>query len=326
MSMLLSGLPLAAALLCAGVMGLAIQRGGTCTVAAITELIRQRRAGRLLALVEASLWVAGGLLLMHRLGLMHSPALGYAANRYTVWGGALLGLGAVVNGACVFGAIARLGSGEWAFVATPIGFYLGCVSLKAVFAAAAPQPLASTSVVLQASPLWLLPFIAFVLWRGLCALFRGASFADLKDALHQAWSPHGATLVIGLSFSLLLLLAGSWAYTDALAEVARGMSKQLLAKCLLLLALYAGALAGGRWMGRWRGHTFDTTQLGRCLVGGALMAWGSLLIPGANDGLILIGMPLLWPYAWLAFGTMCLSITLALWALGLWRRAAGPVT
>jgi len=43
------------------------------------------------------------------------------------------------------------------------------------------------------------------------------------------------------------------------------------------------------------------------------MAWGSLLIPGSNDGLILVGMPLLWPYAWLAFGTMCVTIAAALW-------------
>ena len=41
------------------------------------------------------------------------------------------------------------------------------------------------------------------------------------------------------------------------------------------------------------------------------MAWGSLLIPGSNDGLILIGMPLLRPYAWLAFGTMCVTIATA---------------
>jgi len=38
------------------------------------------------------------------------------------------------------------------------------------------------------------------------------------------------------------------------------------------------------------------------------MAWGSLLIPGGNDGLILVGMPLLWPYALTAFLTMCVTI------------------
>jgi toxin CptA len=49
----------------------------------------------------------------------------------------------------------------------------------------------------------------------------------------------------------------------------------------------------------------------QCFAGGLLMGWGSLLIPGGNDGLILLGLPLLWPYAWVAFGTMALSIALA---------------
>jgi hypothetical protein len=50
----------------------------------------------------------------------------------------------------------------------------------------------------------------------------------------------------------------------------------------------------------------------RCFAGGVLMAWGSLLIPGSNDGLILIGMPLLRPYAWLGFASMCVAIGAAM--------------
>ena len=42
------------------------------------------------------------------------------------------------------------------------------------------------------------------------------------------------------------------------------------------------------------------------------MGWGSLLIPGSNDGLILIGIPLLRPYAWVAFLAMCVTIGIAL--------------
>ena len=61
----------------------------------------------------------------------------------------------------------------------------------------------------------------------------------------------------------------------------------------------------------------------RCFVGGVLMGWGSLLIPGGNDGLILVGMPLLWPYAWVAFATMCATIAAAM-LLG--RRHAAPAS
>lgn len=53
------------------------------------------------------------------------------------------------------------------------------------------------------------------------------------------------------------------------------------------------------------------------------MAWGSLLIPGSNDGLILIGMPLLRPCAWLAFATMCVTIAVAQLVV---KSRAGPAT
>ena len=43
-----------------------------------------------------------------------------------------------------------------------------------------------------------------------------------------------------------------------------------------------------------------------------MMGWGSLLIPGSNDGLILIGIPLLRPYAWLAFASMFAAIAIAM--------------
>ena len=38
------------------------------------------------------------------------------------------------------------------------------------------------------------------------------------------------------------------------------------------------------------------------------MGWGSQWIPGGNDGLILMGMPLLWPYAWVGFLVMFTTI------------------
>ena len=112
-------------MLCAGLMGFAIQRGATCTVAAVEEVVSKRRLNRLISMVEASLWVVGGLLLAQALHLLPKMPAAYAVSYLTVLGGVLLGLGAYVNGACVFGAIARLGSGEWAYVVTPLGFYVG---------------------------------------------------------------------------------------------------------------------------------------------------------------------------------------------------------
>lgn len=321
MEIVLNSLAFVAAALCAAVMGIAIQRGGTCTVAAVEEIIDQHRFKRLSAMAEASLWVAGGLVLAQSLNLLGKTPAGYAVTQWTVFGGALLGLGAYVNGGCVFGTIARFGSGEWAYVATPIGFYVGCASVGLVFMPPVTLRLSDVSPVLQAS-LWLAPlFLVFVLWRLVRPLMGVRSVAAVRAVAARAWSPHAATSVIGIAFFFMIPLVGNWAYTEVLADLASGMSASLAAKIVLLLALFLGALLGG-WRTRdFRSTRTTATQLLRCFIGGALMGWGSLLIPGANDGLILVGMPLLWPYAWLAFFTMCVTIGAAMGATMLAKKA-----
>jgi Sulphur transport len=322
MEVVMASLAFLVAAACAGVMGYAIQRGATCTVAAVDEVLSRGSANRLTSLLEASLWVAGGLLVAQALGMLPAMPAGHALSGWTVAGGTLLGLGAWVNRACVFGAIARFGSGEWTYAVTPLGYYVGCLTVGAVFAPPAHAPLPQGSPVLQA-PAW--AAVAFLVyaagriawplrregWRGLAA---------------RVWAPHAATIVIGIAFvAMLLLVGGSWAYTDVLAELARGMAGSLPARIVLLLALLLGAVAGGWTAGRLRSTRVVPVQLLRCFSGGVLMAWGSLLIPGSNDGLILVGMPLLWPYAWVAFGTMCVVIALAQ-RLGSQRDAPATAT
>ena len=314
MQIVLFSLAFVVAVLCAGVMGYAIQRGATCTVAAVDEVVTQRTYRRLLSLLEAALWVAGGLVVAQTLHLLPQMPAGYAISGWTVIGGALLGLGAYINGACVFGAIARFGSGEWAYIVTPIGFYLGCLSVVPLFGVPMPKKLPYGSPVLQASALVAIVFVAFALWR-LARPWLGGT-KTMSARWHEAlaariWSPHAATTVIGVTFVVMLLLVGGWAYTDVLAELARGMSASVGARTVLALALLAGAALGGWTAGLFRSTRLSPTQLLRCVVGGVLMGWGSLLLPGGNDGLILVGMPLAWPYAWLAIATMCATIAAA---------------
>ena len=320
MDLVIRGAAFAVTAACTIVMGFAIQRGATCTVVAVGELVDRRGTTRLVALVEASLWVAAGLLVASRLGWLNVVPSGFALTGWTVTGAALLGLGAFCNGACVFGAIARFGSGEWAYVATPIGFYLGCRTVDDLFAPSPPPVLAAGSIVLRASDavVWLI--LALLAARVIAPIV--AHRASIRHLVTQRlWSAHAATTVIGITFLVTLLLAGAWSYTDALADLARGMPHDLLARGLLLLCLLIGALIGGWTAGRLRHTRVSAKGLARCIAGGMLMGWGSLLIPGGNDGLILVGMPLLWPYAWVAFATMCTTIAVAL-ALG--RRWAVP--
>lgn len=304
------------AALAVSAMGFAIQRGGTCTVAAVDEVLAQRRAHRLAAMLEASLWVAGGLAIGQLLGLVGSMPVGASITTWTVIGGVLLGLGAWINGACVFGAIARLGSGEWAYLATPVGFYVGCLTVlpflaQPEMAPTRPWAFAVSGIV---APL----FIIYALGRMLPALRELRSGDRLRLLQRKVWAPHAATIVIGVTFVITLLAVGRWAYTDVLADLAAGMAASLHVGILLLIALLAGALLGGWTAGRWQHVAPSVPQLLKCFAGGVLMGWGSLLIPGSNDGLILIGIPLLQPYAWLAFATMCLTIAAAIAAQRAW--------
>jgi toxin CptA len=300
------------AVICAGVMGYAIQRGATCAVAAVDEVVVERAFSRLIALVEAALWVAGGVVVAQALHVLPPMPAGYAVTSWTVIGGALLGLGAALNGACVLGSIARFGSGEWAYLLTPFGFYLGCVSVGAVFGTSMPLRLDAESPVLRAASWLALPLAAFALWR----IVRGVrdSAGEYERTRWRAlvaarvWSPHTATTVIGVTFVVMLLLVGGWAYTDVLAELARGMASSIGSRALLAVALLAGAVVGGWTAGRMRKAPVEPVQFVRCTAGGIVMGWGGVLLPGGNDGLVLVAMPLGWPYAWLAFATMCATI------------------
>ena len=288
------------------IMGFGIQRGATCLVAAVRQVVDGHGPARLLALLEAAAWVSGGLIVARALGLSMAVPIDHALTWQVLAGGALLGIGAAVAGACVFGAIGRLGSGEWAFAATPLGFFAGCLVLARAGIVVSPGVPAAGSPLI-AAPAWLaVPIIglaiARLIWRARTGGHRG------KDGL---WHPHDATIVIALAFVFLMCFAGPWAYTEALARIAMG--KAAAAPQLLLL----GALIGGATLGAWRGGRLmsrrpDAVTLVRCFAGGVLMALGAMLVPGSNDGLILVGLPNLQAYAWAALAAMVVTIAAAL--------------
>jgi len=322
----ISILILVAAAFLAATMGYAVQRGATCTVAAVEEIIKKRSAYRLLALVETSVWVLTIFLIVKFIWGIDSIPSNYAVTSFTILGAALLGIGAAVNNACVFGTIARFGSGDLAYTATPLGFFVGCFIYKIIPENEQALKLSDGSFIL-AAPFWvILIFLVWIMWRLIFKSFWHR--LKSRNSVHQAkkfthipwyhtvasriWAPHAATLVIGVTFIGMLLLVGAWTYTDALSEAARGMTNNTYVRILLVIALLTGAVLGGWTAGRFQYVRIDLRGLTRCAVGGALMGAGSVMIPGGNDGLILIGMPLLYPYAWVAFTGMCLSIALFL--------------
>lgn len=326
MTSLLSFPLLALGALLAAAMGFSIQRGATCTVAAVDELITTRKVNRLRSILEASLWVLGGLLAAQALHMLGKMPPGYAVTRFTIAGAVLLGTGAYINRACVFGAIARFGCGEWAYLATPLGFYLGCRVFRASFTMPPNPPLPDSSILFR-YPITLGGMVLIWLvyrvlsWSTSAHLARQTGLSASAYARHvwhilrrNTWSPGLATSVIGISFVCMFLLLGPWAYTDVLSDLSLHMSGNLLYRGVLLIALFLGAVIGGWAAGRLQAGKFEPGQWVRCLLGGAMMGGGSLMIPGSNDGLLLVGLPLLLGYAWVALAVMGISIALCILA------------
>ncbi len=307
---------LLASVLLALLMGYAVQRGGTCLVAALEELVGKRRWTRLRALLETSIWVLGGFVLLRAFDRLPMVPMGYPLHWHAALGGTLLGVGAFLNGGCAFGVVARIGSGQWAWLATPPGFLAGFALAGRSLGVTPAMPVAIPDW-LQQVPIGLVPLIlaAVVARLGWLAWNRRNGSADAS-----IWTPHHATIVLGIAFLLLFVCVGAWAYTDILAELATGRFMELGLRGLLLPAMFAGALLGGWTAGLWEHRWPSLRALSKCFFGGVLMGLGSSLVPGGNDSLILFGMPLLWPNAWLAFACMCLVVVLALWLAGLGRR------
>ncbi len=289
-----------AAVILAGLMGFAIQRGGTCMVAAVEQVVTKRRYLRIRALAEAVLWAMALIALAMLAGQELAVPTVYTFGIPVFAGGVLLGLGAFVNGACLFGTVARLGSGNVNYLLTPAGYYLGVV-LFTQAELTNPTNLRNASATIGGWILWatILVFLGYSIWR----IYR--SWPERFHA-SQFWNEHYATVLVGVSSVLLILIAGSWSYSEALAGLARQELSLVPLSGVLFAALFAGSIASG-----WKSVVYTGPSLRAGLgrfAGGSLMGIGGALVPGGNDFLVLVGLPTFDGYAFTAIATMIATI------------------
>jgi uncharacterized membrane protein YedE/YeeE len=292
--------------------GYATQRGSVCAVAATFELVVERKASRYV-----------GFLFCAACGLM-AMALGSAAGRpvfatYTglplsaaaLAGGAIVGVGVYLNGRCAFGTVAELGGGRVWRLATLAGFMAGTV-----LGDYAHMSLAGLPVV--PSPLAALPPATTLAVAAIALLASGVALLRLAPPGPPAqWTPLRAMTVIGLGNGMLLVLARSWPYTSLLMHVARGDHAGLARGALMAVVFVLGAVAGGMARGfrLQPGRLRDWLRAGGA---GTVMGVGAVLVPGGNDAMLQVGVPLLLPNLVAAY----LAITLVLVALVLLRTRA----
>ena len=301
--------------------GFATQRGTICAVQAGRDVVERRSWARFVSFLECAAWSALILIaatLMGSSALAH--ALAYELGLIPIIGGSVFGLGALVNGACAFGSVARLAGGDLSYLAIPPAFLLGAFLAVDRWP---PEPLLAdqTEVSIIAILIALTPF---ALWRFVTAIKTARDRGAMRSVRQPVWRPAFAVFVIASVNAGALLLLGPWPFTSQLPEVKRdGMGD--LVRLAVTLAFVLGAIAGGVTAKRFRLLYPDLKGLGRRLAGGTFMGIGAALIPGGNDRLVLVDLPLLHVHAVLAYGAMAAAIILGL-ALHLWTaKTAGRI-
>lgn len=301
----------------AATMGFAAHRGGTCGVVAVRHWLERRDARLLIGFVAAS-GAATVLCLPLAWALGRGEALPGSAPLAPplLLGAVLLGIGAVVNGACMIGSLWRLGNGEAHLLALPLGIVAGDWLGRAL----------GWRVVLPPSR-FAHPDAGGLLLVAMGALLLGVATYWLRRQGPDARRLGVTMAVMGGAGSLLFILLPGWTWPDVVRDqaqaIAAGRPPAGSAELRAMLATLAGALASGWLTGhlhlKWRGWPAAV----RSLLGGTLMMLGIGLIPGGNDALLLSAAPAGAISGLIGFAMMNLTI-LVLAGIGQFRPAAPP--
>ncbi len=298
--------------------GYAVQRGSTCAVAGVAQAIVERRPERFLGFLVSG---AAALAVMAVSSLLGHDVFdhyrGTSAIASPIIGGAIFGAGALLNGACAFGTVARLGHGDAARLGTLAGILIG-------FAIASGSSIQSPLTNFP-SPLIGLP-AAVILFMSLAAvaLLWWAARRPLPAPLRSGgWHPLPALVLIGLINGVLLILSPGWPYTNLLMDLARSTGASLVWRSQMSVVFIAGAVAGAITAGIFRPSFGSAGHWVRCLTAGVLMGIGATLVPGGNDTMLLVGLPLLLPSFVVAYVAMIGTMALLIAARS--AEAIGPI-
>ncbi len=252
-----------------------------CLVAAVNRLLVHRKLDWLLGLLFAASSSAVLLLFISKaeISLFSMPSH-VSIDASLAAGGVLLGLGALVNGACMLGSIAEIGKGNYHFTFTLLGVLIAML-LFPLSLSIGPieifQTHAKDTNGIKNHVFFGLFAIAFI-W-GLVKL--------IYQQKYQMFFLLGAGVFGGLLFSA----NPTWSYTSVLGKLicTRSVcefSEQDVSAIMVFLGAMLGMYLKNVFCAR-----FSFRLAIRNFLGGILMGFGAIMIPGGNDSLLLWAMP-----------------------------------
>ncbi len=308
-------------LIFAFILGFSAHRAGVCTVAAVNELMTSRTARVFLSFLKIILWVlvvnGFATALMPELA---RPYFSQPLSLSIIAGGFIFGVGAAINGACSFATISKIAQGNLHVALTLPAFVLGMLTYNYFAGKKSPavggEPLLESSegfsILLIVLMVWAVRELVVIIWS---TLKNGGYWSAIRAKRYRLST--GAALV-GVCSGFLYLIHGRWAYSsqiiDYLTDNHSGQSVSGMIGIGLFLALLTGAIVSAV-SSRQFAFSFAKDDWHKNLIGGFLMGFGAIMIPGGNAKLILQDIPQLSAHAIPAYLAMVLGITLTLMAL-----------
>ncbi|MGB5484119.1 YeeE/YedE thiosulfate transporter family protein [Parasphingorhabdus sp.] len=285
------------------ILGFALSRAATCTVAATDRWVNQGKLDWLFGLTVVASWAAIMLFLLVKwTGRVHLP-LDIALNGQLFFGAGMMGLGAIINRACFIGTVGYIGTGKFSYILSFIGlgFALWLAGGKGLDLFGPITFLPRTTI--EQTPakqiaLGLFGMIALVsLWLVL---------------IKRKWT-YVALITIGVCAATIYGTRPEWAYTALLNSFLQGQGLSVGKTVeLAVVALFAGAIISSwlkdRFKPEWGGWKLALTNL----AGGFLMGIGASAVPGGNDVLLMWTIPGLTFYGLVAYLTMIATIAVAM--------------
>ncbi|WP_339822518.1 YeeE/YedE thiosulfate transporter family protein [uncultured Parasphingorhabdus sp.] len=297
------------------ILGFALGRAATCTVAATGRWVNQGKMDWLFGLLVIASWAAIVLVvLVEWTGQAHLP-LDIPLSGKMFVGAVLMGLGAIVNRGCFVGSVGQIGTGKFAYLLTFVGLGLA-LSLTGKFGLdlLGPTEFLPRTTIEQSRA----KQIAL-------AIFAMIAMVSLWLVLVRRNKAFLALVVIGICAATIYGTRPEWAYTAQLNGFLQGQSLSVGKTVeLAVIALFAGAILSNwlkdRFRPEWGGWKLALANL----AGGFLMGIGATAVPGGNDVLLMWTIPGLTLYGLVAYLTMIATIAAVMLVGRIFNRPISP--
>jgi len=265
------------------VLGFALSRASTCTVAATMRLVTLRRVDWLLGIAVAVSWSAIAIYAL-RLTFPSTTAApdAFGINATLVIASIVMGAGAWLNSGCFVGSIGHISSGNVSFVATFAGLatarlFENTDQLMGLAPMQSSERLTSASGVQY----WTL-FAVF-------ALLLGWSMWRILKRRQQAII---ALSAMGVAAAVVYSLQPDWSYEALIGRMVNGQDvRDNLVILLAVIGLFSGATISAMLNNRFQLRHSGMRATILSFLGGLLMGIGAQFVPGGNDTLLLWVIP-----------------------------------